>query len=135
LADGEAERAHQLLAPVLAAAEACGWQEAIAYGALVIGQCLVAHGDERSAASALQHALQVALEKDLPGVAWEAHATLANCHRTAGRLKEAEDHLTRAKAIVEQLSTALDDATMRQGFLRAALSHLGRALLQGGRGQ
>jgi tetratricopeptide (TPR) repeat protein len=125
LADGQAARASQLLAPVLIAAEACGWQEAIAHGSLVIGQCLVARGDEHGAESALRRALQVALEAGLPGVAWEAHAARVAFHRAAGRLGEAEDHLTQAKAIIERLSTTLDDETMRQGFLHAALSHLG----------
>ena len=110
---------------MLAAAEACGWQEAIAHGSLVIGQCLVARGDEHGAESALRRALQVALQTSLPGVAWEAHAALANFYRATRRLGEAEDHRAQAKAIIERLSTAFDDKTIRQRFRRSALSPLG----------
>jgi tetratricopeptide (TPR) repeat protein len=123
LVDGEAERAREILSPVLAAAEACGWQEAIAYGALVVGQCLAACGDERGAESALQRALQVTLEVSLPGVAWQVHAALADFHRAAKRFEAAEHHWAQAKALIERLAITLDDEAIRHGFLNFALSN------------
>jgi tetratricopeptide (TPR) repeat protein len=120
LARGEAERAHQLLAPVLAAAETCGWQEAIAYGSLVVGQSLAACSDASGAEAALQRALQVTRHVDLPAVAWKTHAALAHYYHGRHRLDAAERHRVQAQTIMEQLASTLDDAAIRQGFLHGA---------------
>ncbi len=128
LASGEAERARQLLTPVLAAAETCGWQEAIAYGSLVVGQSLVACGDGERAEQALQRALQVTHDVSLPGVAWKTHAALADYYRGRKQIDAAARHQAQAHTIMKQLATTLGDATMRQGFLHSARSQLGEGL-------
>jgi tetratricopeptide (TPR) repeat protein len=125
LASGEAARACQLLTPVLAAAETCGWQEAIAYGSLVVGQSLAACGAGDRAEQALQRALQVTHDVNLPGVAWKTHAALAAHYRDHKQMEEAAHHQAQAHTIITQLGTTLDDVAMRQGFLHAAHSQLG----------
>ncbi|MDH3598071.1 MAG: hypothetical protein OEU26_00360 [Candidatus Tectomicrobia bacterium] len=128
LASGEAERARQLLTPVLAAAETCGWEEAIAYGSLVVGRSLVACGDADQAEQTLQRALQVTHDVSLPGVAWKTHAALADYYRGCQQMEAATRHQVRAQTIMQQLATTLDDAAMRQRFLHAARSQLGEGL-------
>src|SRR5712691_3574654 len=128
LARGEAARARQLLTPVLAAAETCGWQEAIAYGSLVVGQSLVASGAADQAEQALQRALQVTHEVRLPGVAWKTHAALADYYRGRQQMATAARHQAQAHTIIQQLATTLGDAAMRQGFLHAAHAQLGEGL-------
>jgi tetratricopeptide (TPR) repeat protein len=128
LACGEAERAQQLLTPVLAAAETCGWQEAIAYGALVVGQSLGASGAADQAEQALQRALHVTHEVHLPGVAWKTHAALADLYRGRQQMATAARHQAQAHTIIQQLATTLGDAAMRQGFLHAARAQLGEGL-------
>jgi tetratricopeptide (TPR) repeat protein len=128
LARGEAERARQLLTPVLAAAETCGWQEAIAYGSLVVGQSLVAGGAADRAEAALQRALQVTHAVRLPGVAWKTHAALADYYRGRQQMAASARHQAQAHTIMQQLAATLDDAAMRQQFLHAARSHLGEEL-------
>jgi tetratricopeptide (TPR) repeat protein len=128
LARGEAERAHQFLTPVLSAAETCGWQEAIAYGSLVVGQSLAACGAGDRAEQAFQRALQVTHNVSLPGVAWKTHAALADHYRDHKQMEEAARHQAQAHTIIMQLATTLDDAAMRQGFLHAAHSQLGEGL-------
>jgi tetratricopeptide (TPR) repeat protein len=125
LARGEAERAHQFLTPVLSAAETCGWQEAIAYGSLVVGQSLAVCGAGDRAEQAFQRALQVTHNVSLPGVAWKTHAALADHYRDHKQMEEAARHQAQAHTIIMQLATTLDDAAMRQGFLHAAHSQLG----------
>jgi tetratricopeptide (TPR) repeat protein len=128
LARGEAERARQLLTPVLAAAETCGWQEAIAYGSLIVGQSLLASGAGDQAEQALQRALQVTHDVSLPGVAWKTHAALGAYYRGCQQIDTAARHQAQAHTVIEQLATTLDDAAMRQGFLHAARSQLGEGL-------
>ncbi len=125
LARGEIAQADHLLFPMFAAAQSCGWQEAIAHTSLVMGQCRVACSEQEAAQTALRLALDVGVRVGLPGMTWEAHATLAALCRTDDRFKEAEDHLVAGKAIVERLAAGLDDQTVRRGFLNAALSTLG----------
>jgi predicted ATPase len=119
LAEGEAERAHRLLTPVLAAAEACGWQEAIAQASLLLGQCLTVRGDRKGAEVLLRRALEVALRVGL-GAAWEIHAALAKLYRAGHQVGEAEDHERRAHAVVERLALAVGDESLAEGFLRSA---------------
>jgi tetratricopeptide (TPR) repeat protein len=121
LAAGQVERAEQLINPILIAAETSGWQEAIAYGSLVVGQGRLASGDAAGAEAALQCALQVSQGIALPGVAWKTHAALSQYFRNCDRLDDARLHQLEAKRIVEQLARTLSHADMRQRFLERAL--------------
>ena len=124
LALGEARHAYQCLTPLLKAAETCGWQEAIAYGSLVVGQSLMACGAGRRAEAALLRSLQVTRDIGLPAVAWKTHAALACYYRNYDRLDVAAHHHVHAQTIIEQLAGTLDDAAMRQGFLHTARRQL-----------
>jgi hypothetical protein len=112
---GDLERAERLLEPVVAAAERSGWQEAIACGALVIGQSRAARGDGAGAEESLRRALEVAEATGLPAPEWEAHAALA-----ALGAGDVGDHLARAQEIVGQLAEPLSDPQLRAGLLAAA---------------
>ncbi|MDX6668568.1 MAG: hypothetical protein QOK04_1948 [Solirubrobacteraceae bacterium] len=112
---GDLERAERLLEPVVAAAERSGWQEAIACGALVIGQSRAARGDGAGAEESLRRALEVAEATGLPAPEWEAHAALA-----ALGADDVGDHLARAQEIVGQLAEPLSDPQLRAGLLAAA---------------
>jgi tetratricopeptide (TPR) repeat protein len=120
LAQREAGRVEALLSDLLAAAEASASQEVIAEASLVIGQSRAAGGDARSAESALGRALKVASVIGLPGTTWRVHAELARLCRADGRVEEAASHLTRSRALIEQLS-----ATIGERFLTSALAELG----------
>jgi predicted ATPase len=124
LATGQAERAQQLMRPVLVAAEISGWQEAIAYASLVIGQSRLVSGDAEGAASALQRALQVTQGVALPGIAWKIHAVLSQYDRSCTRLHDAAAHHQQAQRITELLARTLSQPTMRQRFLEHAAFRL-----------
>jgi hypothetical protein len=110
---------------VLAAAAASGWQEAIAYGSLVVGQSLVASGAGDQAEQTLLRALQVTHHVRLPGVAWKTHAALADAYRGRQQLEVAARHQAQAHMIIDQLASTLGDAAMQRSFLHAARAQLG----------
>jgi class 3 adenylate cyclase/tetratricopeptide (TPR) repeat protein len=125
LAQREAGRVEALLSDLLAAAEASASQEVIAEASLVIGQSRAAGGDARSAESALGRALKVASVIGLPGTTWRVHAELARLCRADGRVEEAASHLTRSRALIEQLSATIEDKDIGERFLTSALAELG----------
>jgi hypothetical protein len=93
-----------LLQPIVDAATAEGWKEAVAYGSLVLGRCT---GDT----SLAKRALAVAEDAGLRGAAWEAHAALG--------------HRAQATALVEELASTIEDGQLRAGFVAAAESEIG----------
>jgi tetratricopeptide (TPR) repeat protein len=113
LASGAPERGDALLRPLLAAVERSGWREAIAITELVVGLCAEARGELERAHRLLVHAAEVADEGDIPSPAWEAHAALARIHRESGRPDEASEQLAMAEAIVERMTSALNDEALR----------------------
>jgi class 3 adenylate cyclase/tetratricopeptide (TPR) repeat protein len=122
---GKPERAEQLLAPLLEAAEACDWRENIAAAALLIGDCMRARGAGADAEPLLRRALEVSASAGIPGTSWRAHAALAGLCRRAGLPQEAERHSSEAEAILERLASSLDDG-LRPRFREGAYAELER---------
>ena len=114
---GRFEAATSLLAPVVAACEACGWSDGIVEGRLALGEIASLRGDVAAAAGAARRALAEALRTDRP-VAWQARAALADALRAAGEDEEAEEQRRLAEAAVAGLMTSIDDATIRETVLR-----------------
>ncbi len=125
LAQGDPTWSERMLSPVVAAAEASGWTETGALGAVVLGDCRLAQGDAAGAASLLRRALALAERSGLRGVEWEAHVALARVARSQGRSDEADAHLTRARSGLAGLSPGIDDLSIRDGFLERAEAALG----------
>ncbi len=126
LAQGEPERAIQLVTPILRAADSCGWREAVAQGSLILGQGVALQGDQHGADAALHRALEIASGTGLRGLAWEAHEALATLHASAVP-ERAQDHVAQARAIIRDLSLNIEDDGMRRQFLGVAISRFERA--------
>jgi tetratricopeptide (TPR) repeat protein len=124
LGHGAPARAAALLAPVLAAAEACNWQEVIAEASLVMGQCHAVLGDRRSAEDRLCLALGVAFTIGLRGVEWQAHAALAKFYRAGNRHDDGDRHLKQGRAILDELAATIADPSVRRNFMTGALPNL-----------
>jgi tetratricopeptide (TPR) repeat protein len=73
---GEIDRAGALVGPVLAAAEASDWKEAVADTALLMGRVMLAGEDAEGGARRLRQSLGVAVEAGLRLAAAEASAAL-----------------------------------------------------------
>jgi DNA-binding SARP family transcriptional activator len=115
---GDPTRAHSLVAPVLVAAEAAGCREAFADALLVSGRCELARGRVAEGHGVLSRALAVAEEAGLTRLAWEAHRSLAEADRAAGRSAEARRHARAARATGESMAASIGDEGLRQGFLK-----------------
>jgi class 3 adenylate cyclase/tetratricopeptide (TPR) repeat protein len=120
IADGNPEQGEYRLTPILTAAEASGWQEAIAWVELAIAAARAARGDRTDAARAARRAVAVAEETGLPAVAWRGHAVLRALATTAGRTDEADHHRTATRAVIDRLGSTVHDDALRTGFLREA---------------
>jgi class 3 adenylate cyclase/DNA-binding SARP family transcriptional activator len=101
---GEPSRGARLLAPIVDAAVAEGWKEALAYGSLVLGRCT---GDPALA----ERALGVAEDAGLRGAAWEAHAVLG--------------HRAEAAALIDELASTIEDGKVKADFVARAKAEIG----------
>ena len=119
LAGGEPDRAESLIAPIHAAASSSGWKEFAASTGIVLGRCLARHGNG-GGQDAVEAALEVAREAELPMLEHEAHAALAEELRASGDAAGAEHHAAKALRIAEHLGEAIADEEMRIRFLNRA---------------
>jgi hypothetical protein len=76
LAAGEIDRAGALVRPILIAAEATDWKEAIAGTALLAGLVLRERGEAEAGTERIRQSLAVATEAGLPGAVAAASAAL-----------------------------------------------------------
>ncbi len=118
---GDAER---LLAPVLATAEPAGWREAAAETAMLTGRARLAGGDIEAATAILERALEGTRNPDLPRVAWETHALLADARAAAGSDDAAAEHRAAGRAFARSIAGTIDDEEQRAGFVAAARRRL-----------
>jgi tetratricopeptide (TPR) repeat protein len=120
IAYGNVEQGEHRLTTILTAAEASGWQEAIAWVELAIAASRAARGDATDAARAARRAVAVAEETGLPASAWRGHVVLQALANAAGRTGEADHHRKAAHALIDRLAGTIDDDALRTGFLREA---------------
>jgi tetratricopeptide (TPR) repeat protein len=106
LAAGRPEDVEVLLAPVRAAAQRFGWQEAEASSSLVLGLSYKARGSGDDARDSLTRAVAISREHGLPGIEWEACAAVG---------RQAESH-----AIVERLAGRVGDSRLADHLLEVA---------------
>ncbi len=77
------------------------------------------------AREALSNAFAAFTEFEVPLVAWEIHATACDCFRLAGDSQTAEEHRTRAAAIVRELIRSLPEGEPLRESLRASAAGRG----------
>jgi tetratricopeptide (TPR) repeat protein len=120
----EPERAERLLAPVLATAGPVGWREAAAETAMLTGRARLVAGDPEGARELLVRALDGSREPDLPRVAWETHALLADAETAAGHDDAAAEHRAAARVIARSIANSVDEEEARASFVAAARRRL-----------
>lgn len=124
LARGKPTRALEVLTPLVAAAEAAGWGEALAVGLVLVarGQCAV--GSPRRAEAALTRALAVAHAHTLPAPALEAHTALAQISRAQDHERAVDSHVTDALEIITRIADAIRTPGSSERFVAMATSDL-----------
>ena len=65
----------------------------------------------------LEHALDGARDPELPRVAWEAHALLADALAAAGLVDAAAEHRSAARGVVRTIAATIDDEEARGRFV------------------
>jgi DNA-binding CsgD family transcriptional regulator len=88
------------------------------------GRALAALGREEEAVRALRGALDTAQVLGWRSLEWQIGAALAKVLRARGEEEAAREERGRARVVIEALALSLDDATLREGFVRAALARL-----------
>jgi DNA-binding CsgD family transcriptional regulator/Flp pilus assembly protein TadD len=88
------------------------------------GEALLALGRLEDAVTALEEAKQGALERNARPVLWTIHRALGHAYQRFQRPDQARTAHTAARHLIEELSTAIDEASLRSQFERAALETL-----------
>ena len=117
LEHGQPERAERLLAPVLATAGPVGWREAAAETAMLTGRARLVAGDPDGAHELLVRALDGSRDPDLPRVAWETHALLADAEAAAGHVGGGAEHRASARVVARSIARSVDDEEARASFV------------------
>jgi DNA-binding CsgD family transcriptional regulator/tetratricopeptide (TPR) repeat protein len=91
---------------------------------IVRGEALSAIGSTHDAERTLSEAIEASRVSDLRSLLWRAEAVLGRLLRTRGRRDEAERHVQSALAHVEELGVELAEETLRQAFLKRAVTHI-----------
>lgn len=115
---GRPERARELAAAVVSAAERSGWRELVAAGRLVLARAGLELGDP-GARAVVEAAVDEAAAAGLPGVEWRARLLLARTLSEGGRNGDAEGHASAARVLIERLAAELPDLELRRSLLEA----------------
>ena len=88
------------------------------------GEALTALSRLDEAVDVLRRAKQGALERNARPILWTIHRALARAYQLLRRKDLARRELAAARLLVEELATTLDDVSLREQFLQAAVASL-----------
>ena len=88
------------------------------------GEALIALARLDEAVAALADARRGAQERNARPVLWTIHRSLGRAYRLLGRKDQARQELAAARQLIEELATTIDEETLGEQFLRAALASL-----------
>jgi predicted ATPase/DNA-binding NarL/FixJ family response regulator len=90
----------------------------------VKGEALIALQRLDQATEVLEAAKQGALERQDRSVLWTVHRSLGRVYQTLRRAEEARREFVAARQLIEELAATIEDASLRDQFLRTALGSL-----------
>jgi DNA-binding NarL/FixJ family response regulator len=88
------------------------------------GEALIALSRLDEAVDILWRAQQGALERNARPILWTIHRALARAYQLLRRKELARRELAAARLLVEEFASTLDDASLREQFLQAAVASL-----------
>jgi predicted ATPase/class 3 adenylate cyclase len=115
------EQALRYVEQGLQASQATTAQKYIALGWALRGKIVGKLGDTAAAGSELQRALSLADQLQRLSLIYPIAYDLGQWYASAGKEREAVAMYGKAKSTIEQMVTAVDDATLRSTFLQSAL--------------
>jgi DNA-binding CsgD family transcriptional regulator/tetratricopeptide (TPR) repeat protein len=126
LARGEAAAALERADRLLATALNLTGEEDIPRVAVLRGESLAALAQTEQADQTLRAAAEGADARGMRPLLWRTHLALGNLYQASGRGADAARELRSARALVDELETAITDDAPRQDFLSRALARLPR---------
>lgn len=124
LAGGNPERALEIVEHLLAATPnlAQFGPQAVPRLSQLRGQALMALGRIQEATVEFQGAQIVGQKQGQRSILWHLHSDLGKAFRALGRREDAEQELSSARMIIQQLADTLPDGALRENFLKQALA-------------
>jgi DNA-binding CsgD family transcriptional regulator len=129
LAQGETGMALQIAEHLLASAPTSApaqFTQPIPHLLKLKGEVLMARSHLDAAVAALADARRGAQERNARPVLWTIHRSLGQAYQLLQRDNQAWQELAAARQLIEELATTIDEALLRDEFLRAALASLPR---------
>jgi class 3 adenylate cyclase/tetratricopeptide (TPR) repeat protein len=117
---GDYEQALRYVEAGLKEAQATTSQKYIALGRTLRGKIAAQRGDVDTAGAELQRAFTLADQLQSPSLLYPIAFDLGQWHESTGQEREAATLYGRAKAIIEQMATAVEDETLRSTLLQSA---------------
>ena len=102
-------------------AQAMTSQKHIALGWALRGKIIAKLGDAETAGTELQRAFTLARQLQSPELLYPIAYDFGQWHETTGKEREAAAMYGKARAIIEQMATAVEDETLRSSLLESAL--------------
>ncbi len=124
LAQGEPDMALQIAEQLLASApgKVPGQsKQPIPHLLRLKGKALMALSHLNEAVEALEEAKQGAQERNARPILWTIHRSLGQAYQLLQRKDQARQERAAARQLIEELATTIDDVSLRDQFLRAAL--------------
>jgi len=101
--------------------------------AFLHGEALTRLGRTKEAERVSQAALRAAQDYEMPPIQWRLHLGLGKVHLAKGQRDEAAVEFAAARALVEKLAATVDDAALRDNFVKSAAAMMGRVALDSAR--
>lgn len=127
LAQGEPEAALELAERLLATAPGTRAGEPVQHIPHLLrlkGEAYMALGRLQEALEALEGAKRGAIIREVRPVLWTIRRSLGRLYHLLHREEEVRNECAAARLLIEELAVTLDDATLREQFVRSALSSL-----------
>jgi class 3 adenylate cyclase/tetratricopeptide (TPR) repeat protein len=116
---GDAEKALAYSEECIQRSESTNRPKNVIKGHRLRGQALMAQGNLADSEREIETALALAREVGNPPQLWKTQVALAKLREVQGRAPEAKAACAEALAVIEGVASGLDDARMRETFLRS----------------
>jgi predicted ATPase/DNA-binding NarL/FixJ family response regulator len=126
LAQGAAQVALRIAEQLIASAQGDEHGQPIPHLLALKGEALLALNRLEEATEALEHAKLGAEQRQAPSILWRIHRSLGRVYHLLKREDQAQCEWSAAREIIARLAATIDDPSLQERFLQAALDSLPR---------
>jgi len=117
LAKGDCQQALEFAEDSLVISEKAGAKKYIAYGLKLKAEALAEMGNIEEAIDVMENALNLAQHVGNPPLLWQIHYSFGLLEEKRGDTQEANEHYTKAIALIEAVASELNDAVLKSTLL------------------